>query len=554
MSVQMGTPVPVVTAAPPVPRAWGGRHASWIGLVSIFAIGLSAAVIYWQHMPAGVASPPPPKKFAAIREATVQAGTVETTLRLSGTTAAREFASLVAPELSGSRSGFGRSGGGSSSTSAAVAPLSAQNKSNSTSTNSSAPDASTAFQSATSRFGGTLRGSAPKAAASAASSAAASSTALGGTGMGSTAGSLPGGSNGPPSVGSSSGGGGGGGDFGLILEDVAPPGTRANKGDVVAAFDRQYMLLRLDDYRASVAQNEAALTKQKADLEITRTAHQQLIASSKADLEKARLDTKTIPVLSAIDAERSKLAFEEAQARYDQLLHEVKFVRISEDANLRNAELDLAQAKIELQRAERNTDRMVVKAPIAGLVVMQNTFRGSEFAPIQKGDEVWPGESFMQIVNPSSMVINASVNQSDVQLLKVGATARVRFDAYGDLELPARVEAIGALSSSNGQRASFVRAVPVRLRLEKMDPRVIPDLSVSVDVALASPQRAAAVAPVGAIFHDEGSRSFVYVRESTGWESRPVETGARNNLFAVVKRGLSPGEVIALDEPTQQTQ
>jgi multidrug resistance efflux pump len=322
----------------------------------------------------------------------------------------------------------------------------------------------------------------------------------------------------------------------------------------VAAFDRQYMLLRLDDYRASVAQSESALTKQKAQLEITRKAHQQLIDSAKADLEKARLDMKTIPVLSAIDAERSKLAFAEAQARYDQLLREVKFVRVSEEADIRNAELDLAKAKIELKRAERNAERMVVKAPITGLVVMQNTFRGSEFAPIQKGDELWPGQSFMQIVNPSSMVINATVNQSDVQLLRVGAPARVRFDAYNDLELPARVEAIGAMTASGGQRASYVREVPVRLRIEKMDARVIPDLSVSVDVMLAPPQRAAAVAPLGAIFHSDARHPFVYVRESTGWESRSVETGIKNNLVAVIKRGLSPGEMVALDPPVVQSQ
>ncbi len=45
------------------------------------------------------------------------------------------------------------------------------------------------------------------------------------------------------------------------------------KGDVVAEFDRQYMLTRLDDYTFSVSQLEASIRKMKAELEVSRNAH-----------------------------------------------------------------------------------------------------------------------------------------------------------------------------------------------------------------------------------------------------------------------------------------
>lgn len=57
------------------------------------------------------------------------------------------------------------------------------------------------------------------------------------------------------------------------------------------------------------------------------------IASAKADLDKALLDMKTVPVLSAMDAERRRLALEEAQARYKQILQEVKFMDVGLKAN-----------------------------------------------------------------------------------------------------------------------------------------------------------------------------------------------------------------------------
>lgn len=371
---------------------------------------------------------------------------------------------------------------------------------------------------------------------------------MGPNGIGNSADNLPG--TGPGGGGGGGGGGNGPGDFMLVLQEVVKPGTHVKKGDVVAEFDRQYMLNRLDDYRSAVSQSEANLKKQKANLEITRKAHEQLITSAKGTLEKARLDMKTIPVLSDIDAERTKLALDEAEARYQQLLKEVKFVQISQDADIRNAELQLEQSKLELKRAEMNADKMIAKAPIDGLTVMQSMFRGGDFGQIQQGDQLWPGMFYMQIVDPSSMIINASVNQVDADELKLGQKAMVHFDAYPGLELPAHVVSIAAVTKSGGFRASFVKEVPVRLKIDKMDRRVIPDLSVSADVVIGSDERAAAVAPAASVFR-EGSlaKPFVYVQEALGWRRRDVELGLANNLNVAIKNGLRPGEVVALDRP-----
>src|SRR5581483_7378955 len=97
-------------------------------------------------------------------------------------------------------------------------------------------------------------------------SGAQSAAASGAANLGSTAGSL-----------FSASSGGGGSDFMLVLIKVAPAGARVKKGDVVAEFDRQYMLLRLDDYKDSVAQLEANLKKMRADLAVAKEAHNQQV-------------------------------------------------------------------------------------------------------------------------------------------------------------------------------------------------------------------------------------------------------------------------------------
>lgn len=354
------------------------------------------------------------------------------------------------------------------------------------------------------------------------------------------------------------GGGGGmssGGDFMLVLLDLAKPGAHVKKGDVVAEFDRQYQLNRLDDYKARVVQAEATIKKLKADQAVAKEAHEQLLRIAKADLEKAQLDLKTIEVRSAIESERFKLAVEENQARYKQLLSEQKLFDVSQRAELRAAEIDRDQSKIELQRNTANVEKMVLRAPLDGIVVMQSIFRGGEMGQVQQGDQIYPGQPFMQIVDPSSMVINATINQVDSEQLRIGMKAVTRIDAYPGLDLPARIVGLGAMTKTAGWRANWVKEIPVRLKLEKMDPRVIPDLSASADIVLAS-QKQAAIVPLASIFRDgehagsqERQATFAFVQSPSGWERKEVELGLTSHVAATVRSGLKDGEVVATQRP-----
>jgi multidrug resistance efflux pump len=344
------------------------------------------------------------------------------------------------------------------------------------------------------------------------------------------------------------GGPGGGGDFSLVLLDMPKPGAHVKPGDVVAAFDRESMLNRIEDYKDAVVQSELNIKNRKATLAVNDEAHKQQVASAKAAMDKAQLDLKTIEVIPEIDAEKYKLAAEETAAHYKQLLTEVPLLATSQKADLRNTEISLETAKLELQKAVTNADKMVLKSPMDGIIVMQAIRRGLEFAQVAKGDQVFGGQSFMQVVDPSSMVVNANVNQVDAEILRIGMKATVRLDAYPGLELPAHVYSIGAVTVA-GRRPNFMRQIPVRFKLDKTDPRVLPDLSASAEVVLDSATQAT-IAPLGSVFEDS-AKPYVYVQTADGWRKREVELGLRSNVSVAVRSGLTKGEVVALDAPVQ---
>ncbi len=543
-----------------------GRR-KWLLLLAIGILGAAGVAVWWSWKssrgPQAVGQRPTP-----LRTATAQRGRVEETIRLTGVTAPERYAGLLAPQLHGSRGGGGLNVSIASRTSRtySISGTFAGTTGSAGSTGSSG--ATTASRAATS---GTSTAST---AASGAGEGGGASADLGGGG-GRQSGSLArsvgsvtmariGGGGGGGSASGAGGRGGGGGtggggfalglsrggsDFTLTLQKVVPPGTFVKKGDIVAEFDRQYMLTRLDDYRATMDQVEAGMRILEADLEVERKAHQQSIESAKADLEKAQIDLKTVPVQSAIMTERLKLIAEHAEARYKQLLKEVSLKEITYAADRRIAELEREQARNELKRAEANAERLLIRAPIDGIVVMESIFRSGEMARIQAGDQLAPGMLFMRIVDLTSMLVQARANQVDVERIRIGAHARVRFDAFPDLELPARVHAIAPMPVSGGFRAAYVKEVPVVLKLEKLDPRVVPDLSVSADVVLDSEDEAVLV-PLAGVFRDSpDGQPYVFVQKPGGWERRPVELGLRNHLVAAVRSGLRPGEIVALERP-----
>jgi len=312
------------------------------------------------------------------------------------------------------------------------------------------------------------------------------------------------------------------------------------------------MQTRLDDYEASVAQQESDYRKSEAEVEVTRDAHNHSIEQARAGLEKSQLDMKAAPVLSAIQAERTRLALEEAQAQYRQVEAEVPYQRVSEQAQLKQAQLEVKEAEIELRRTRNNVDKLLIKAPIDGMVVLLNVYRSGGMGQVKEGDELHSGQPFIQIVDTRSMVINAKVNQVDVEKLRIGQRAKVTFDAFPGLELPARVYSIGTVAKSRQFRRDYVTEIPVKLKLERTEKRVIPDLSVAADVILEEESGATRV-PVSAVHTDAGTgRSYVYVKNGKRFERREVELGMRNNLWVAVRSGIQPGEEVATEVPVAE--
>jgi HlyD family secretion protein len=340
-------------------------------------------------------------------------------------------------------------------------------------------------------------------------------------------------------------------DFSLILTKLAEAGAHVKAGDTIVEFDTTLQQQRLDDYKDSLIQLDSNIKNQMASMDSQKEAHLQQVRAAKAAWQNAVLNQQTNQVVSVINALLNDVAAEQAKAQYEQLVYEDDLLDQQQRAKTMSIQLNRDQSQLELQRSEANIKRMTMTAPIGGYVVMATLVRNGEFGTVRIGDQVRPGQPIMYIENPDSMVVNADLNQVDTQSVRAGMKAVVRLDAYGDIALPATLVGIGALAEDSTFRAAYVSKIPLEIKLDKTDPRVIPDLSASADILLKSEPDTLYV-PREAVFEDHG-RSYVFVqdpRQPQGWARRVVETGLESPTEVAIHSGLNRGEVVALQRPS----
>lgn len=334
-------------------------------------------------------------------------------------------------------------------------------------------------------------------------------------------------------------GGPGGGQ--LIITKLALSGSRVSAGDLLVEFDRQNQVRNALDRRAEFLDLEEQIKKKIAEHSAAKAQDDTGLEQARNDLEKARLEMRRSEVLSRIDAEINKQTLEESQARLKQLEATYQLKRTAARADLRILEIRRDRARAAMLHAEGNSERMAIRSPIDGLVVINTVWKGGSMGEVLEGDEVRPGLPILQVVNPSSMEVRSRVNQADVAFLRVGQSAEFRLDAFPDLVFRGKLERISAMGAASGMNDK-VRNFAAVFSVEGSDSHLLPDLAAAVDAELERLPNAL-VAPRDALVNEDGT-TFVRVQTVGGWEKREVKVLAQNDVAVALESGVEAGEVV----------
>jgi hypothetical protein len=342
------------------------------------------------------------------------------------------------------------------------------------------------------------------------------------------------------------GGGGGGGGSNMVITRLIPAGTRVKPGDLLAEFDRQAQTKNYLDREAEYRDRVEQIRKRKAEQDAAGVADARELKEAENAVEKAVLDVKRNEILSRIDADKNNKSLQEAKARLEQVRQTIKLRQSSVASEVRILEIQRDRAQAAMRHAQRNSERMLMRSPMEGLVVLNTIFKSNGPGEVQEGDEVRPGVPFLQVVDPQAMQVRARVNQVDALRLVVGQKAVVRLDAYPDLVYPARVHQVAAIGLG-GSFSDKVRTFPVVFTIEGFDPRTMPDLSAAADVELERVP-GALVAPRDTVIHESG-KDYVRVKTATGFDKTEVKLGLVGEHEVVIASGAQEGAALLRGRP-----
>lgn len=262
------------------------------------------------------------------------------------------------------------------------------------------------------------------------------------------------------------------------LVRMAPNGSRVNEGDVIAEFDRVQQLDAARDAKAKYedlshqvdqrnAQNQADAAKRATDLK-----------RAEADLAKAELELSKAETLSEIERLKNETKAEDARRRVASLKKSGHFHDLADAAALKILELQRDRQKVATERSTLNAEKLLVRAPLGGMVAQESTYRNGSMGHAQEGDQLWSGQPLLRIFDPSEMEVEAQIGEPDGAVLVPGRNALIRLDAYPELLFHARLESASPVASSGLQNP--IKTFTARFQLLERDPHLLPDLSASV--------------------------------------------------------------------------
>jgi RND family efflux transporter MFP subunit len=294
---------------------------------------------------------------------------------------------------------------------------------------------------------------------------------------------------------------------GKVLEVLVEEGMHVKEGQVLARLDQT-------NVRASHRQAEAQLAAARAALEETRVR-----------IIEAERELKRVTDLAAGGFE-TKRELERAEA-----------AALSLKARLAQQAAQVEVNASDVAAWEQQLEDTVIRAPFSGVVTSKNAQPGEMISPVSAGGG-FTRTGICTIVDMESLEIEIDVNESYIDRVRPQQPVEATLDAYATWKIPCTVIAI--IPTADRQKST----VKVRVGFAKLDPRILPEMSVKVafrELATGAAAGTRIAIPKRALRQLDG-KDTVFVVVNGKAERRAVFVESASTEEVVVSAGLTAGD------------
>jgi len=341
----------------------------------------------------------------------------------------------------------------------------------------------------------------------------------------------------------------------LMITRLVTSGQRVKKGDVVVEFDAATQEQALLEQTTSVRTVDSEIVQMEASHKITDEQDEMNEMTAEYNFERSKLDASKAEVISEIEGAKYRIDIGVSEGELGLVKTVVKAHGVAQEADLERLDQKKSKTIRDLNRIKGYLSKMVIRAPIDGIVHVLGNFRasgswGSKPPPFKEGDTAWTGASIAEIPDLSEMRVELNLEEVERGKLELGQTVRIRVDAIPDREFEAELDWVSPIAERKfrGSGASE-KTFPARATLRSLDDRLRPGMSASAEVIIESIP-AALMIPERASFLHNG-KPAVWVQKGKKFKIREIEVGQRNETDIAVTRGLAEGELVALEDPAE---
>lgn len=249
-------------------------------------------------------------------------------------------------------------------------------------------------------------------------------------------------------------------------------------------------------------------------------------------------------------AEEAQKSYERAQRSFaDQIIPQADVDRAksafdSAVANVSGFERRIAQARANLVGAQDEVTKTKMTSPLDGTITALPIEEG-EIAVI--GTMNNPGTALMTISDMNVVEAVMEVDETDIPSVKVGQTAEVRIDAYGDKKLEGVVTEVASSPIQSPGQSVEAAAVNFEVRIQLKDPPegIRPGFSCAADILTGTAAGVITVPIQALVVRDKeggGEEEGVYVLASAGKKKSakftPVTPGMTGEMDVEISSGL----------------
>lgn len=314
---------------------------------------------------------------------------------------------------------------------------------------------------------------------------------------------------------------------GRVMQVLVERGQRVREGDPL-------IRLRDVDFRTTQAQAQATLGQARARLGLEggrpfnpEEAPEVRAAAAQRDMaDDARRRAEQLygsGSLSDSELQRARSSAEAANAQYRSAVN-----------GMRGAYFAYQQAQAVASQASRALSDSVVRAPFAGEVAERR---------INVGEYVTPQRAIVLLVKTDALRMEIQVPQERIAQVQRDQRVQVRVDAFPDRVFTGTVRYISAAVRADSRSLIAEAVIP------NEDGSLRPGLFATARIAVGT-QRAAVAIPARAVLSEAGT-SRVFVVANGRVQERVVVVAERAGDTAVIERGVSAGERVALDNLTR---